>query len=123
MRLTRSPELRGGHSQSPVLADTPGWIWDGEGDNPYFAFLGAADVVLVTEDSTNLATDAAGTGRPVYVLPMPGRSAKMARFHADLAARGVTRPFEGEIETWTYEPLRETERAARELLRRYDLTR
>lgn len=105
------------------LAETPGWIWDDTGENPYFAFLGAADVVLITEDSTNLATDAAATGKPVYVLPMKGRSAKLARFHRDLAERGVTQPFEGVLDTWSYEPLRETERAARELLRRYDLKR
>ena len=33
------------------LSRVPGWIWDGEGDNPYFAFLAAADIILVTEDS------------------------------------------------------------------------
>lgn len=106
-----------------ALADTPGWIWDGESENPYFAFLAASDAVLVTEDSTNLATDAAATGKPVHVLRMAGHSRKLARFHQDLAAQGIARLFDGRIEPWTYEPLRETERAARELLRRYDLTR
>ncbi|RAK51405.1 mitochondrial fission ELM1 family protein [Phenylobacterium deserti] len=101
----------------------PGWIWDGTGDNPYFAFLAAADQILVTEDSTNLATDAAASGKPLYVLPMSGHSPKLARFHADLAARGVSRPFGGVFETWTYPPLAETERAAAELLRRFDAAR
>jgi mitochondrial fission protein ELM1 len=104
-----------------VLAGLPGMIWDDRGDNPYAAFLGLADAVLVTEDSTNLATDAAATGKPVHVLPMPGRgSDKFRRFHAELARRGVARPFRGALESWTYPPLAETDRAARELLRRYD---
>jgi mitochondrial fission protein ELM1 len=52
----------------------PGIVWDGNGENPYFAFLAAADAILVTEDSTNLATDAAATGKPLFVLPMAGEA-------------------------------------------------
>jgi mitochondrial fission protein ELM1 len=102
------------------LRGTPGIIWDGAGDNPYFAFLGAADAILVTEDSTNLATDAASTGKPVYVLRMGGAGAKFRRFHDELRLRGVTRPFSGVLEHWSYPPFVETDRAAKELLRRYD---
>lgn len=99
-------------------AGLPGTIWSGQGPNPYFAFLAAADAVLVTEDSTNLAIDAAATGKPVHVLKMDGGSAKFARFHAALRARGVARPFDGRLDPWTYEPLAETDRAADEILRR-----
>ncbi|WP_374472610.1 mitochondrial fission ELM1 family protein [Phenylobacterium sp.] len=103
------------------LADLPGLIWDDRGENPYFGFLALADAILVTEDSTNLATDAAATGKPVHVLPMAGRgNPKFRRFHAALAARGVSRPFDGTLETWAYAPLAETDRAAAELLRRFD---
>ena len=100
------------------LAALPGWIWDGAGENPYAAFLAAADAILVTEDSTNLATDAAATGKPVHVLAMTGGSPKFARFHADLEARGIARRFGGTLESWAYAPLDETDRAAREILRR-----
>jgi uncharacterized protein len=102
------------------LADLPGWTWDGQGDNPYFAFLAAADQILVTEDSTNLATDAATTGKPVQVLAMAGGGRKFERFHQDLARRGVSRPFTGRFDDWRYPPLDETNRAAHELLRRFD---
>jgi mitochondrial fission protein ELM1 len=44
------------------LAALPASSGDGTGENPYFAFTAAADAILVTEDSTNLATDAAATG-------------------------------------------------------------
>jgi mitochondrial fission protein ELM1 len=103
------------------LSGLPGWIWDGHGENPYFGFLAAADAILVTEDSTNLATDAAATGKPVHVLKMIGHSAKFDAFHADLRRSGVERPFAGQIEDWAYAPLAETDRAAAEILRRYDL--
>ena len=98
----------------------PGLIWDGTGDNPYFAFLAGADAILVTEDSTNLATDAAATGTPLFTLAMAGHSPKLARFHEDLRERGVARPFAGQFAAESYTPFAETDRAARELLRRYD---
>jgi mitochondrial fission protein ELM1 len=102
------------------LSSLPGMIWDGTGANPYFAFLHFADHVLVTEDSANMAAEAASTGKPVHVLPMvplkPG--GKFARLHADLRARGAARPFDGTLGGWAYEPLNETERAARVVLER-----
>ena len=100
------------------LAATPGVIWDGEGANPYFAYLHLADHILVTEDSVNMTTEAAATGKPVHVLPLDGSSAKFDAFHAALQSRGVARPFTGALETWTYAPLDETTRAAREVLER-----
>ena len=100
------------------LSALPGWIWDGAGDNPLFAMLDGADHILVTEDSANMAAEAASTGKPVHILPMVAKKApgKFARLHADLQARGAARPFDGTLTPWTYEPLNETERAARAVL-------
>ena len=106
--------LRGG------LCALPGVIWDGAGANPYLGFLGSADAVLVTEDSTSLAGDAAVTGKPVHILAMDGASAKFSRFHGALREAGVSRPFAGDFTPWRYPPHIETTRAAAELLRRYD---
>jgi mitochondrial fission protein ELM1 len=118
--FTRRTPAAARAAMAPVFGRLPGVVWDGTGDNPYFGFLAAADVVLVTEESTNLATDAAATGKPVLVLPMRGRSAKLARFHGELARRGIARPFDGALSGADYPPLRETDRAAAELLRLYD---
>ncbi len=102
------------------LGRLPGLIWDGEGPNPYFAFLEFADHILVTEDSANMAAEAASTGKPVHILPMIPLTAgdKFALLHADLRERGAARPFDGTLEAWTYAPLAETGRAAREILKR-----
>jgi len=113
----RTPEAAKGVMRERLTA-LPGLIWDGEGDNPYFAFLGAADLVLVTEDSANMATEAAATGKSVYLLRMDGSQARKRRFHAELAGLGIIRWFDGALESWSYQPLRETERAAAEVLRR-----
>ncbi|MDP2215015.1 mitochondrial fission ELM1 family protein [Phenylobacterium sp.] len=105
---------------SARLRHLPGLIWDGEGDNPYFAFLAAADYVLVTEESTNMTTEAASTGKPVFILKMEGESLKFRLYHEELERLGAARPFGGAFHSWTYEPLAETERAAAEVLRRFD---
>ena len=106
------------------LSRLPGWIWDGTGPNPYFAFLHYADHILVTEDSANMAAEAASTGRPVHILSMVELKPtdKFARLHADLRERGAARPFDGTLATWSYEPLAETERAARAVLERMGRT-
>lgn len=106
------------------LASFPGMIWDGAGaepgPNPYAAILAVADHLLVTADSINMVTEAAATGKPVQIVPLPGGQARKDRFHAALLARGVARPFAGALETWRYEPLRETERLAAHLIKHLD---
>lgn len=95
------------------LGDAPATVWDMTGDNPYYGWLGAADGVIVTEDSVNMVTEACATGRPVYILPLDGKgSAKFHRFHRAMQAAGYTRPFKGQWENWTYSPLDEARRAA-----------
>lgn len=105
---------------SAGIGDSPGIVWDGTGPNPYFAFLQFADHILVTEDSANMAAEAASTGKPVHILPMvPLKPAdKFARLHADLRERGAARPFDGSLNAWSYAPLAETDRAARVVLER-----
>ena len=105
------------------LLDVPGVIWDGKGANPYFAFLAAADYILVTEDSTNMATEAASTGKPVFILKMEGEHPKFRAFHESLEHHGAARPFGGGFHRWSYEPLQETDRAAKEIWARFDAAR
>jgi mitochondrial fission protein ELM1 len=105
------------------LRQLPGVIWDGEGDNPYFAFLAGADYILVTEDSANMATEAASTGKPVFILKLDGQSLKFRLFHQELESLGATRPFTGDFHGWDYTPVNETDRAAAEILKRRALSK
>ena len=93
------------------LNGLPAVIWDGAGENPYFAFLALADAFLVTADSVSMISEAAATGKPVHILGLNGGNAKFARFHAVMRAAGVTRPFTGEIESWSYPIPDDTARA------------
>ena len=91
-------------------------FYEGDGPNPYFAMLGAADHIFVTADSVNMATEAAATARPVHVLDVDGRQGKLDRFHQSLTRRGCSRRWTGRLETWTYPPLLETDRVAAAVL-------
>ena len=99
------------------LKRLPGILWDDQPPNPYFAFLQAADYVLVTEDSTNMAAEAASTGKPVFVLKMDGASDKFRRFHDELERLDAARPWGGALYSWDYAPVRDTEKAAAAVLR------
>lgn len=80
--------------------------------NIYPAFLAIVDGVIVTQDSVNMIGEAVSTGKPVYTLTLKGSGGKFAHFHERLEKCGAVRPFKGTIESWTYDPIDETARAA-----------
>jgi mitochondrial fission protein ELM1 len=59
-----------------------------------------------------MAVEAASTGKPVYIVDLPGGDSKFTQLHTCLEQRGIARKFTGEIAQWTYEPLNETARIA-----------
>jgi hypothetical protein len=93
------------------LKNLPVVIWDGCGENPYFAYLALADAFMVTADSVSMISEAAATGNPVHILDLDGGNAKFARFHAMMQAAGITRPFSGRVESWRYPIPDDTARA------------
>jgi len=100
------------------LSKTPHWFWDGAGDNPYFGMLGLADAIVVTVDSIAMTSEAASTGKPVYVMALRGERRKFVEFHARLQADGITRPFDESLGRWTYPPLDDTGLVARAIRER-----
>ncbi len=41
-----------------------------QSDNPYFAYLAGADVIIVTGESESMLAEAASLGKPVYIIPL-----------------------------------------------------
>jgi mitochondrial fission protein ELM1 len=123
--LLVTPSRRTGQAGEALLrerlAGLPAAIWDGTGENPYFAYLALADAVVVTEDSVSMVTEAASTGKPVYVIELPGGSRKFREFHRDMREAGITRRFDGALADWRYEVPNDTARAAAEIRRRLGL--
>jgi mitochondrial fission protein ELM1 len=109
-----------------AIADAPAYFWDGQGENPYIAFLACADMFIAPADSVNMTGEPCATGRPVYVFSPDGGSAKFTRFHEALSRHGATRPCPARfdrIESWTYEPLNSAEYIAGEIAARWAVWR
>ena len=120
--LMVTPSRRTGAGNEAILrrhlAGLTGEIWDGTGENPYFAYLALADAIVATGDSVNMVSEAAATGKPVHVVDLEGGSPKFRAFHRSMAEAGVTRPFTGRLEHWTYPLVDEPRRVADEIHRR-----
>ena len=124
--LMVTPSFRTGDANRDILRQAleglPAIIWDGTGENPYFGLLALADAIVATPDSINMVSEAASTGKPVYIADLPGGSPKFDAFHKSLRDEGVTRPFAGQLDHWSYEPLNDTALAAMEIRKRSGLT-
>ena len=122
-RLLITTSRRTPPALATALRDTLGdraRVWEplDAGENPYPGILGHVDAVLVTEDSVNMASEAASTGLPVHVFPIAQIPPKIAEFHTALADHGAGKRFTGHLSHWTYPPLAEADRLAQDLLRR-----
>ncbi len=104
-----------------ALAPSGGWVWDFTGDNPYFGMLALADLIVVTQDSVSMISEAAATTAPVMFAALPGSWRRQSLFLGPLLDEDRIRPFEGRFSTWKVSPLNDTPEAAAEMRLRLDL--
>ena len=80
----------------------------------YLSSLGLADTIIVTCDSTSMISEAAITGKPVYVAQMSNKKNihRFEKFYKLFKDLGIIRDLEDKIEHWTYSGLDEVNRAA-----------
>jgi mitochondrial fission protein ELM1 len=106
------------------LGGASGFVWDGQGENPYLSILALADAVLVTGDSANMVGEATATGAPVHIFePSGGGSRKLARAIDALARIGAARRFTGGLERFSYAPIDSSGEIAREITKRFRASR
>lgn len=115
--IALTPSRRTGKENEAIIAETlkntPSYIWDGTGENPYFGMLAHADYIVATDDSVSMVSEASSTGRPVYIYSLDGRkSKKIGGFMQDLIDKGYARAFTGTLEKFDYTPLDDTAEAA-----------
>jgi len=80
----------------------------------YLSSLGLADIVIITCDSTSMISEAAITGKPVYVAQMSNKRSihRFKKFYKLFKDLGIVRDLEDKIEYWSYDGLNEVNRAA-----------
>ncbi len=120
-----TPSRRTAQAVRTCLANRLGplgaWVWDFTGENPYYGLLACADAIVVTMDSISMISEAAATAVPVFVVSLPGRSARIARFLDVMRAEGRVRPFAGRFAPFAARPLDDTAAAGDEVRRRLGL--
>ena len=93
--------------------------WGDGGENPYVAYLGLADAVVVTGDSVSMCSEACVSPAPVYIYaPASLVTPKHARFHGALYEGGYARPLSARLEHWSHAPLDAAGEVAAEIKRR-----
>lgn len=103
------------------LHNTPHFFWDNTGENPYFAILALAQALIVTGDSVSMVSEAASTGKPLYMAHLNTYGRRLSRFHQQLQQEGVARPFPSEWDQWRYEPMNDTPDIARNIAHQLSL--
>ena len=104
-----------------ALTPLGAWVWDMQGENPYYGMLALADVIVVTVDSISMVSEAVATQAPVLLADVPGRSSRIARFRRMLLDDGRARIFDGRLQAWTTSPMDDTRQAADEMRHRLGL--
>ena len=80
----------------------------------YLSSLALAKFIIVTCDSSSMISEAALTGKPLYVAMIPPRrrDKRFQKFRNLLESKNVIRYLENDLDIWNYEKLDETKRIA-----------
>ena len=78
----------------------------------YLSSLKLADHIIVTCDSTSMISEAAMTGKPIYVAQMPAikKNIRFQKFFELFKSLNIIKNLEDTIEEWNYKKLNETSR-------------
>ena len=83
----------------------------------YLSSLALAKYIIVTCDSISMISEAALTGKPIYVAMIPAMKSdkRFQKFRNLLESMNIIRILENNLEIWSYEKLDETNRIAKQI--------
>ena len=86
----------------------------------YLSALSLAKYIAVTCDSTSMISEAALTGKPIYVADIPSKKNdhRFKKFRELFTQLNIIKKLDNKLETWHYEILDETSRIAGEIKKR-----
>tara|TARA_Y100000816_G_C26012808_1_gene529548 strand:- start:146 stop:1096 length:951 start_codon:yes stop_codon:yes gene_type:complete len=93
----------------------------------YLSSLELADHIVVTCDSTSMISEAAITGKPIYVAQMPNikKNDRFQKFFQLFNSLNIIKNLENSVEKWSYKKLNETDRISsyiKDQLKNYDFS-
>ena len=83
----------------------------------YLSALSLSKYIAVTCDSTSMISEAALTGKPIYVADIPAKKKdnRIKKFRELFTQLNIIKKLDNKLETWHYEILDETSRVAKEI--------
>tara|TARA_Y100000992_G_scaffold232207_1_gene163251 strand:+ start:441 stop:1379 length:939 start_codon:yes stop_codon:yes gene_type:complete len=95
-------------------------IIDNVDKKAYLSALSLAKFIAVTCDSTSMISEAALTGKPIYVADIPSKKDdnRIKKFQELFTQLNIIKKLDNKLETWHYETLDETSRIAKEIKKR-----
>jgi len=86
----------------------------------YLSGLSLAKYIVVTCDSTSMISEAALTGKPIYIAEIPAKinDYRFRRFRDLFSKLNIVKNLDEKVEIWNYETLDETNRIAKEIKRK-----
>ena len=86
----------------------------------YLSSLALSKYLVVTCDSTSMISEAALTGKPVYVAMIPAlrNDKRFQKFRNLFEKLNIIKKLDNKLETWNYEKLNEADRIALEIKRK-----
>ncbi len=83
----------------------------------YLSGLSLAKYIVVTCDSTSMISEAALTGKPIYIAEIPAKinDYRFRRFRDLFSKLNIVKNLDEKVEIWNYETLDETNRIAKEI--------
>ncbi len=93
----------------------------------YLSSLKLAKHIVVTCDSTSMISEAAMTGKPIYVAQMPAikQNHRFQKFFELFKSLNITKDLQNSVDTWNYEKLDETDKISsyiKEQIKNYDFS-
>ena len=93
----------------------------------YLSSLKLAEHIVVTCDSTSMISEAAMTGKPIYVAQMQAirNNRRFKNFFESFKSLNIIRDLENSVENWSYKKLNETDKISsyiKEHLKNYDFS-
>ena len=87
----------------------------------YLSALGLSKFIVVTCDSSSMISEAAITGKPVYVADIPAtkNNYRFRKFISLFKELNIIRILDSKIENWSYEGLDEANRVAKEIKNKF----
>ena len=95
-------------------------IIDNVDKKAYLSALSLAKYIAVTCDSTSMISEAALTGKPIYIADIPTKKndSRIKKFRELFSKLNIVKNLDNKLETWHYETLDETNRIAKEIKKR-----